>query len=100
MGSKADRLADSNHGAEVLDQVLTAIEGPDWRPKGNGLLPTHFVPEPGRGRVAHGLCGAAVELPERSLDPTCADCRARLRTHGPRPTDQRPGGGAIDVCHQ
>jgi hypothetical protein len=36
MTPKAARLADSDKGAAEVEALMTALEGPRWRPRGNG----------------------------------------------------------------
>ena len=81
MVSKADKLADSNAGAERLGRLMEAIEGPDWTPRGNGLTPTHYIPPytERNGRSERAICGAWVDPRcDHSTDPTCETCKAYL----------------------
>lgn len=76
MSTKADKLADSNAGAERLGRLMEAIEGPDWKPKGNGLMPTHYLdPSGGRdGEHRRTRCGAVVHFADITMNPTCQKC--------------------------
>lgn len=78
MVSKADKLADSNAGAELLGRALEFRYGPDWRPQGNGLVPTHAAapdsPQAGPDRLTK--CGATVLFVDVTNEPTCRHCRA------------------------
>lgn len=78
---KADKLADSNAGAERLGRLMEAIEGPDWKPKGNGLMPTHYCPmfTERQRHMEKAVCGAWVDPRcDHSTEPTCPTCKAYL----------------------
>lgn len=81
MSTKADKLADSDAGSDRLGRLMEAIEGPDWRPKGNGLLKTHYIPPftERNGRKQLTVCGEWVDPRcDHSTEPTCPTCQAYL----------------------
>jgi hypothetical protein len=78
--AKADRLADSNAGADLLGRIMEARYGPDWRPEGNGLVPTHAAApteQPPDGPYRLTQCGERVHFVDVTDAPTCRRCRAR-----------------------
>lgn len=80
MNTKADKLADSAAGADELDSLTEAIHGTHWRPKGNGLVPTHYVPyfTSHSGHMERAACGAWVGRADQATEPTCPQCQVYL----------------------
>lgn len=78
---KADKLADVQDGADSLGILLEGMHGPDWTPKGNGLLPTHYAPyfTERNGHKQLTVCGEWIRPTEHSTEPTCPTCQAYLQ---------------------
>jgi hypothetical protein len=77
---KAEKLADSESGADSLGIFMEGVYGPEWRATGNGLIPTHYIPmfTARAGRLQQAACGEYAGSSEHSTEPTCPTCRAYL----------------------